>query len=636
MALTVNTNVASLNTQRNLNASSKGLDTSLQRLSTGFRINSAKDDAAGLQISNRLTSQINGLGVATRNANDGISLAQTAEGALQQSTSILQRMRDLALQSANGSNGASERAALQGEVSQLQQELDRVAQTTSFAGRKVLDGSFGSQNFQVGANAYEGINVSIGSAATDRIGAQRYDSSGAAVVGGALGFVELNAAGGTAGYGGASGTIVGKLGTADFTYAAGAAGTASVPGTVVSGPPGTTITNTVPTSTPGTVSGLLVRVNGGPLLDLGTFDPDGGGGGFNVLGLQNRINSVAGSPAVIAPNPNFLELNGAASIQFQLAPGADAANITALTGLSAGLLGTAGTISAGGGTTATSARDVAQSVNRVSDTTGVNAMAYTSAELSGLTAGAVSFNLYGSNNGSQAEGVRISVNLSDASNPSALIDAINKETGKTGIAASLGDNGKIKLISERGDAIMLASFRNGDSTTAATLEGFEFDDREGDGLASLGQATINGDGTGGGRVDGIVRYESADTFRVINVDTDLSQRSGSEFSLLDDVADIDISTAGGAQSALGVINGAISNLDGQRAQLGAVQNRLENTIANLQNIGENASAARSRIRDTDFAAETSELTKNQILQQAGTAILAQANQLPQAVLSLLG
>ena len=178
MALTVNTNVASLNTQRNLNTSSKGLDTSLQRLSTGFRINSAKDDAAGLQISNRLTSQIQGLNVAVRNSNDGISLAQTAEGALQQSTGILQRMRDLSLQSANGSNGASERAALQGEVSQLQQELNRIADTTSFGGRKILDGSFGSQSFQVGANAYENINVSIGSAATDRIGVNRYTSSG--------------------------------------------------------------------------------------------------------------------------------------------------------------------------------------------------------------------------------------------------------------------------------------------------------------------------------------------------------------------------------------------------------------------------------------------------------------------------
>ena len=625
MALTVNTNVASLNTQRNLNTSSKGLDTSLQRLSTGFRINSAKDDAAGLQISNRLTSQINGLGVATRNANDGISLAQTAEGALQQSTSILQRMRDLALQSANGSNGASERAALQGEVAQLQQELDRVAETTSFAGRKILDGSFGAQNFQVGANAYESINVSIGSAATDRIGMQRYDSSGAAVVGGVSGFVELTAPGGAAGYGGASGTIVGKLGTADFTYAAG--GTASTPGTVTAGPFFTPIS--APPDLAGSLSGLFVSLGGGPFQDLGTinFDPF-----LNEIELASAINAL--SPGAVTNSPNMLYLSGAGSIQFQLAPGANAANISALTGLSLAQLGTPGTATTG--STASSARDVAQSVNAVSDTTGVTAMAYTAAELSGLTAGAVSFNLYGSNNGSQADGVRISAQVTDANDPGALIDAINKEAGKTGIAASRGENGGIKLISERGDAIMLASFRNGDGATAATLEGFEFDDREGDGLASLGQASINGDGTGGGRVDGIVRYESVGAFRITNVDIDLAQRSGSEFSLLDDVAAIDISTAGGAQSALGVLNGAISNLDGQRAQLGAVQNRLENTIANLQNIGENASAARSRILDTDFAAETSELTKNQILQQAGTAILAQANQLPQAVLSLLG
>nr|AGJ72907.1 exotoxin A-flagellin fusion protein [synthetic construct] len=161
MALTVNTNIASLNTQRNLNNSSASLNTSLQRLSTGSRINSAKDDAAGLQIANRLTSQVNGLNVATKNANDGISLAQTAEGALQQSTNILQRMRDLSLQSANGSNSDSERTALNGEVKQLQKELDRISNTTTFGGRKLLDGSFGVASFQVGSAANEIISVGI-------------------------------------------------------------------------------------------------------------------------------------------------------------------------------------------------------------------------------------------------------------------------------------------------------------------------------------------------------------------------------------------------------------------------------------------------------------------------------------------
>ncbi|MDO8332892.1 MAG: flagellin, partial [Pseudomonas sp.] len=235
MALTVNTNVASLNTQRNLSNATKSLDSSLQRLSTGLRINSAKDDAAGLQISNRLTSQINGLNVAVRNSNDGISLSQTAEGALQQSTGILQRIRDLALQSANGSNGASERAALQTEVGQLKQELDRIAETTTFGGRKILDGTFGSQSFQVGANAFETISVSIGAASSSRIGVNRFSSAvlnPAALTASQAGIAATTVADYNAGIAAGIGyssspattaglTIVGKLGEASVALAAG-------------------------------------------------------------------------------------------------------------------------------------------------------------------------------------------------------------------------------------------------------------------------------------------------------------------------------------------------------------------------------------------------------------------------------
>ena len=497
MALTVNTNVASLNTQRNLNTSSKGLDTSLQRLSTGFRINSAKDDAAGLQISNRLTSQINGLNVATRNANDGISLAQTAEGALQQSTGILQRMRDLALQAANGSNGATERAALQGEVAQLQQELNRIADTTSFGGRKILDGTFGSQSFQVGANAYETINVSIGSSDASRIGINRYDSSGIASVASSGGFAALSS--GDQGFQGTSGTIVGKLGTANFTY-----------------------------------------------------------------------NTASGS--------------------------------------------------------AVSARDIASSINKVSDSTGVTANARTVASLDGVATGTVSFTLYGANDTAGA-GVAISANVTDANDLSSLADAINKETGTTGIAA-VSNGSSIELVSDRGESVIIESYTDsaGSGTTAALFAwGFDVDDGE--------IATAAALASGGARADGGVQIEAADAFSVTGIDATFGTEG---FSTLNAVSSIDISTSEGAQDALGIVNGAISNIDSQRAQLGAVQNRFENTISNLQNIAENASAARSRIRDTDFAAETSELTKNQILQQAGTAILAQANQLPQAVLSLLG
>ena len=168
MALSVNTNVSSLNAQRNLSRSSEGLATSMERLASGMRINSAKDDAAGLQISNRLTSQVNGLAVAQRNANDGISMAQTAEGAMNESTSILQRMRELALQSANGSNSAEDRDALQEEVVALQTELTRIADTTTFGGVKLLDGSFGTKQFQVGSNANQTIDITLdGTSSTD-------------------------------------------------------------------------------------------------------------------------------------------------------------------------------------------------------------------------------------------------------------------------------------------------------------------------------------------------------------------------------------------------------------------------------------------------------------------------------------
>ena len=538
MALTVNTNVASLNTQRNLNTSSKGLDTSLQRLSTGFRINSAKDDAAGLQISNRLTSQINGLNVATRNANDGISLSQTAEGALQQSTGILQRMRDLALQSANGSNGATERAALQGEVSQLQQELNRIADTTSFGGRKILDGTFGSQSFQVGANAFETISVSIGAASASRIGANRFNSSVAA-------------------------------------------GTASQAGISAS--------------------------------------------------------SVADYAAMTATN-----------IGFASSP-ADSSGLTLK-----GKLGTASVALANG----TSARELANAVNNVAGSTGITADARTVVRLQNTgggaftntqTAGNISFTLYGSNNAKEGDGVSISVAMQDWGDLSGLADAINKETGRTGISAQVLNDGTLEMTSENGDDIGITEYTaeavadDGTSTTVtAELQNMAFngdnglDDTNSDASDTVGAvAALTGAGNGA-VATGQVRFESADAFEVENFDSiDGGNQAASVFSTLEAVDEVDISTAVGAQNALGIISAAISNIDSQRAQLGAVQNRFDNTIANLQNISENASAARSRIRDTDFAAETSELTKNQILQQAGTAILAQANQLPQAVLSLL-
>ncbi|KAB0548726.1 flagellin [Pseudomonas argentinensis] len=394
MALTVNTNVASLNTQRNLNTSSNSLSTSLQRLSTGSRINSAKDDAAGLQISNRLTSQVNGLNVATKNANDGISLAQTAEGALQQSTNILQRMRDLSLQSANGSNSTSERDALNSEVGQLKKELDRISNTTTFGGRKLLDGSFGTASFQVGSAANEIISVGIDEMSAESLKGSYYTASGGAT-----------------------------------TFATGSsASTGSV-----------------------------------------------------------TINTAA--------------VNGAASGETKIT-----VNFK------------------GNETTEQAAAKIAAAVNDAN--IGVGAF---------------------------VDGDKISY------------------VARSGVDASGAATGSITSISFDGAA-----------SGATAVTAFE--------------ASASGDSR---------------------------------------VSDIDISSASGAQAAVLVIDDALKMIDSQRADLGAIQNRFDNTIANLQNIGENVSAARGRIQDTDFAAETANMTKNQVLQQAGTAILAQANQLPQSVLSLL-
>ena len=396
----INTNITSLIGQQNLNKSQSALSTAMERLSSGSRINSAKDDAAGLQISNRLTSQINGMGVAVKNANDGISIAQTAEGALQESTNILQRMRDLALQSANGSNSAVDRESLQKEVAQLQDELDRISETTSFGSQKLLDGSFGSRDFQVGANANETISVSVGKMDAESL-------------------------------------------------------TGSIAATVSAG-----------------------------------------------------------------------------------------ATLTSTTDLTAGVA--------------------------LADAGDINIQV--------------------------GDGAAIKVSILEDDTAVSIAQRIN-DKGIAGLSASV----------DAGGGLVLTSTVNGTSTGAAAN-------------ISVTDAAGNSNGTAAAIL-------SATT--ATGADTSADPSTGT-------VASIDISTAEGAQRAIQIIDGASEMIDAQRADLGAIQNRFDSTISNLQNISENASAARGRIVDTDYAAESANLAKNQIMQQAGTAMLAQANQLPQAVLSLLG
>ncbi len=482
MALSVITNTSSINAQRNLSKSSEGLQTSMQRLSSGMRINSAKDDAAGMQIANRLTSQVNGLGVAQRNANDGISMAQTAEGAMQESSAILQRMRDLSLQSANGSNGAEDRAALQKEVGALQQELTRIAETTSFGATKLLDGNFGTKQFQVGSNANETINVTLGNMSADAIGAN-----------------EINDVA----------TVIGSATTATAALS------------------------------------VALAAN-----DAGSLNING----------TSIASGITGKGAAVM---------------------ADAINAAAT------------------GVTATAKLDVTIGALTSADNSVIDL------KKDGATVDTYKLAEYGGDIDRLAEDMQADGYDAVVDNGSLTL----KATGVDGIEAN-GTAGTFTIASNvTGGAAVAGGATNNAISVSSSLT-----------LASPDKIGISG----------------TDVNKILQEGTNITATGGE--GKLTTVESIDISgtDSSGAQSAIQTIDAALAQIDSQRADLGAVQNRFSHTISNLANVSENVSASRSRIEDTDFASETAMMTKNQILQQAGTSILAQSNQLPQAALSLIG
>jgi len=473
MAQAINTNVPSLTVQRNLNVSSKAMAQSIQRLSSGLRINSAKDDAAGLAISERMTSQIRGMNQAVRNANDGISLAQVAEGAMQETTNLLQRMRELSIQSANSTNNSSDRQSIQAEVTQLKSEMDRIALNTQFNGQRILDGSFSNASFQVGANANQTITFSIGSVKSSSIGGIA-TSTGSAVSGAAATDITIAIGGGSATTINSSAGFTGSANGQDATSAyakAAAINDAGVAGLTVSA------------STSGTQ----------------TVGPIGGTAGDTYS----------------------LTLNGVAVFT-----GEDVA-------------------------TALSNSDLRDAINGVSDQTGVIA---------------------------SLNGGDLTLTASDGRNITVTESGTGFTAGTDGLGVTGGDFAAVL----RGNLTMTATDSIAIGGTVATI-----------GLASA------------------IAKDS------LGIDT------------------VDVSTAQGAQSAIMRIDAALSSVNSTRADMGALQNRFESTISNLQNVSDNLSAARGRIQDADYAAEVASMTKNQILQQAGTAMLAQANSGPQSVLSLL-
>jgi len=489
MPQTINTNVASLNAQRNLNVSQNSLATALQRLSSGLRINSAKDDAAGLAIASRFTSQINGLNQAARNANDGISLGQTAEGALGEISNNLQRVRELAIQSANSTNSASDRASLDAEAQSLIAEITRVASQTQFNGLNLLDGSFKTQSFQVGANANQTIDIS-------RIADARATALGSDI---------LSGVGSVLGAGGVGAT---KAAAADLT-------------------------------------------------------------GGNTVAVESDL--------------TINTLNGGTTAAISYAALSDA-------------------------------KQVAAAINAAASGVGVTATATNSATLSGVAvAGTVSFTLNGS---------VISAVVADPTDLSSLMGAINAAQGATGITAtftSTSSKAGLTLSTTDGRDISVLDFNNTGATKTAVFSG----------------VTLTGGGNDSSIKSGSVSLNSSKgtvTLAAANTDVFTSATQASAFSALNAVS---LTTGTGAQSAIAVVDAALSQINVSRGELGAYQNRFASAINSLQTSAENLSASRGRIQDTDFAAETATLTKAQILQQAGTAMLAQANALPQGVLTLL-
>ena len=816
----INTNIASLNAQRNLDKSQSSNQQALQRLSSGLRINSAKDDAAGMAISTRFTSQIKGLNVAVRNAGDGIALAQTAEGALGSMNESLQRIRELAVQSSNATNSDVDRDALQAEVSQLVSEITRTSEETDFNGRKLLDGSF-TASFQVGANAGQTIDVSIAELTSEKLGSDSQAGVSSQGNSSKLGNGDLvingeNIRASVSGddqlsFSGKEYSAIAKVAAInDSSEKTGV--TATVDENVVLGadmsdqaaitPDTATITlNGVDIALQSTANssdadkaatrGSVIQAINAKAEQTGVMASDGGNDGGVILTAADGRNvtltsdsgmddvndltifglsdsNTAGTAAVqsqagftlTAENANTsinitggddtgngnLANSGLAAGNYsaqtaftsstkQEVGGADAAattiNSTAATaalavtqaaasGVTIALPGantlvaiqaefdaagydvtvgaltqegvavasgeakasekrladgdlvindvvikasstlddTASDTSAASSDAAASGISIAAAINKASDSTGVTAEVNATEVVGGANArsGAVGLT-FGATAGAVAAGdsITLTVNGVDISltetadyekNKAAAITAFNEVSGQTGIVAT--DNGQ-SLTLTAADGRNISLFADGGAGEAMTDLGTS--------IENFGLNASNvGQNTGATGVKAYTNASGAETtYSTVSLTSasafEVSFGTGGAEGLSDSglvagkfgggedgqaLVDVDISTVAGAQEALVAIDNAIGQVASQRADLGAIQNRMESTVSNLQISSENLNAANSRIQDADFAAETAELQRTNVLQQAGISVLAQANASGQQVLSLLG
>lgn len=605
MASVVNTNMGSLNAQRNLTMSQNSLSVSLQRLSSGLRINSAKDDAAGLAISDRMSTQIRGLNQATRNANDGISLAQTAEGALNSVSDSLQRIRELAVQSANSSNSSTDRIALNNEASQLIAEIQRVATTTSFNGVNLLDGSFTAKNFQVGANAGQTITIdSIANAQTTALG-----------VGVNAGFSTAQTGAKLNGYGMASGNLalngknVGATTTDGVSAFDGKGSAIAVAAAINAANTGVTATAQANSLTGVAATGFATAIAAGDIkingVDIGAIAAavDAKERGGQMAAAINAKTSLTGVTATFSTSDGAVSLSATDGRNISITAKAGAAgSVTTVTGL-------------GWGDDITTNTTTAQKVNS----------GYTSGTIStnaGIAAGSYSVN-----------GVDIGAVAAAAdatAQTTAMVAAINAQTSRTGVTATTNGT-TFSLVSATGAQIELKAGGAGVTAgvnNAALISDTGFAAGYDRTVSFYSNVKLNTTSSAGLTVSDVSDTAAAATGLTVGY-TAASLSSSAGVSVLD------LSTAAGASTAIDVIDAALTSINSSRAALGAYQNRFSAVVTNLQTTSENLTASRSRIMDTDFAAETANLSRAQILQQAGTAMLAQANSMPQSVLSLL-
>jgi flagellin len=704
----VNTNVKSLTAQASLSNVSKSMSIAMERLSTGSRINSAKDDAAGMAITQRMTSDIRGFAVAIRNANDGISLAQTAEGGLGQINSMLQRMRELAVQSSNSSASADNRAASQLEVTQLKQEIDNIASRTNFNGIKLLDGTAAKLNLQTGVNAGDSMTMKIDSASTKDIGVGARTALTAVGSNGTAGSLATKLAAGDLVINGV--TVGASLAASDLLSSGDKAAsaiakvaainlvsaqsgvTASVGSTTVSGTvfaaaaeaAGTITINGVATSSFSTTTDAgVTRANavtainaisaqtGVTAIDTGDINKgvvleaaDGrnitiaygthtaASTGVGTVGVHSgtyQVASTLGDPINISTTSSGTLANAG------LSAGTFKANISAVTSVArtaatdlasvasgAGVLlggtltingvaieasvaasDTSSDILAASSTKAASGIAIAAAINAKSGLTGVTAKAEPNVIVgTAFAVEAAAKNLF-------INGVTIAMSVSDASTISNTVTAINNFSGQTGVVAS--DNGRgLTLTAADGRNISIA-------TTSVTANAY--------GLLAASRFS---------HADNAAAATAITTYSKVSLISDKSfvLAGGSEgnanFAKLGfktgtvggkengaKVADLDVSTISGAQTAITALDAALKTVSLGQAKLGAYQNRLDAVVSNLTVANLNMSASRSRIQDTDYATESTNLAKSQIISQAATAMLAQANQSGQSVLALL-